>query len=159
MTLDEIFDHGKDAAKHLFEAQGEVHPMWIVETADGELFPVMMPIPTPDEKEAAIEALKVLLEDKKAVRYVSMVEAWVYEAKKGETMDDIMAHGPIREHPKRKEIVNVIAEDKYHSRSGYFPIVRPEIGRPYLSTFKHLPEAARMEGLFTHLLESAEASH
>lgn len=158
MTLDEIFNHGKDAAKHLFEVQGSLTPMWIAESAEDGLFPIMMPLED-GHKEAAIKALKQLLQEKKAVRCVSMVEAWVYEAKKGDSIDSIMDIGPIREHPERKEIVNIVAEDKYHSRSGYFYIVRPKVGRPYLSAFKRLAKDTKMEGLFTHLLESGEVMH
>lgn len=158
MTLDELFNHGKDFAKHAFEMQGSLESMWIAETKDGEHLPIMMPIDR-DHKAAGVEALKQFMKEKGVVRYVSMVEAWSLKPVKGEDLNDVLDKGPIRDHPDRIEIVYIIAEDKYHSKSGQFHIVRPAKGKPYLSDFEEFPSNGKMEGLFTHLLESGEAAH
>lgn len=159
MTLDELFDHGKEAAEHLFERQGHIAPMWIVETADGQMLPIIVPMGDRDYKEAAISSIKKLMKDKKAVRYVSIVEAWCYEGSAGDSVEDVLAAGPISEHPDRKEIVNVMAEDKHHQIIGSFYIVRPKDGKPYLSGFSKFPAGGKVEGTFTRLLAEAESVH
>ena len=157
MTLDELFEHGKHFAKHAFEVQGYLCPMWLVETSDGKHFPVLMPFSSRDDKLRAIEALKEFLQDKKAVRYVSMVEAWTKTFDDTEEANRLMEAGPLSEHHDKDEIIYVIAEDKHHSRSGIFRIIRPEGKDPYLSDFEAHPDNVTSEGTFTHLLESAEA--
>ena len=156
MTLEELFNHGKEFAKHAFEEQGFLCPMWLIETANGEHFPVMVPFETRSDKIAAVEALKELLQSKKAVRYVSMVEAWTKAVKTREEMDRLYEAGPLSEHPDREEILYILAEDKHHMRSGIFRIIRPVNGDPYLSEFEAHPENCESEGTFTHLLEASE---
>lgn len=152
MTLEEIFDHGKDAAKHLFDMQGEVHPMWIIENKKGEIIPMMVPM-IGDKDELSV-AIKKALKKLEAVRYVSIVEAWMLDiAKEKKLPESVQLGAPISQHPDRREIVAVNAEDKAGgSMSGMFYILRPEIGKPRLSNFKEIPDT-KQEGRFVNLLE------
>ena len=62
---------------------------------------------------------------------------------------------PIRKHPDRKEIIFILAEDKYHSRTGLYYILRPKVGKPRLSEFQESEKAEHIEGTFTSLLDSS----
>lgn len=156
-TLDELFNHGKEFAKLNFDEAGQILPMWIGENNAGERFPVMVPM-MDDDKQSIATAVRQILRELKAVRYVSLLESWVLEAdseREGkELMEDVQA-GPIREHPKRKEIIYILAQDKFNTRTGLFYIVRPDAGKPYLSTFKHL-DANGVDGTFSNLLSEGE---
>lgn len=155
MTLEEIFDHGKEAAKHLFDMQGEIHPMWIVETKNNEIVPIMVPMIDGHKDEVSL-AIKKALKKLKAVRYVSMVEAWMLDiAKDKKVPESIRKGGSVSSHPDRREIVAINAEDKTEgSMSGMFYILRPEIGKPRLSNFKENPRSTQEEGRFVGLLTS-----
>jgi hypothetical protein len=82
MTLDKLLEHGKEAAEHLFEKQGNVLPMWIAETESGSIAPIIMPMLMDKDKSA--ELIKGALQEVGAVRYVSILEAWIYEPRKDE---------------------------------------------------------------------------
>src|SRR5512143_2492056 len=111
MTLEEIFDHGKEAARHIFDMQGEIQPMWIVETKKGEIVPMMVQIT--NDKDKASEAIKRALRKLGAVRYVSMIEAWALDVGKDKKIPESIKLGaPISQHPDRREIVTINAEDK-----------------------------------------------
>lgn len=152
MTLEEIFDHGKEAAKHIFDMQGNLHPMWIIENKKGEIVPMMVPM-TGDKDEIS-KAIKKALKKLNTVRYVSMVEAWMLDLSKDKKLPESVRLGaPLSQHPDRREIVAINAEDKDgHTMSGMFYILRPEIGKPRLSSFREVP-GSKHEGRFVNLLE------
>lgn len=152
MTLNEIFDHGKDAAKHLFDTQGEVHPMWIIENNKGEITPMIVPM-VGDKNEIA-KAVGKALKELKAVRYVSIIEAWTLEPKSKELPESIKLGAPVSQHPDRREVIWIIAEEKGGSIAGMYYILRPEKGKPVLSPFKTLPKSEHQEGRFVNLLAS-----
>ena len=158
MTLDEIFNNGKQFAKFAFEEQGEVLPMWICDDADGKHFPVMMPLEAMADKPALAEALKRFFKEKNVVRYVSILEAWTVVSKNEKEMKEVTRNldiKPIRQHPDRKEIIFILAEDKYHSRTGIYYILRPKVGKPRLSEFQESEKSEHIEGTFTSLLDSS----
>src|SRR5512143_40153 len=152
MTLEEIFDHGKEAARYIFDMQGEVHPMWIIETKKGDIVPVMVPM-IGDKDEISL-AIRKGLKKLRAVRYVSMVEAWALDVGKDKKIpENIKLGAPVSQHPDRREIVAINAEDKTEgAMSGMFYILRPEIGKPRLSNFNELPRLSQQEGRFVNLL-------
>ena len=150
MTLQEIFDHGKEAAQHLFNVQGEIHPMWIIETKGGKIAPMIVQM---DDKDRVVKAIKKALNGLEAVRYVSILEAWMLDISKDRDLPESIKLGaPVSQHPDRREILTIYAEDKVDgSMSGYFYILRPETGKPRLSAFKEAPRSERNEGRFVNL--------
>jgi len=151
MTLDKLLEHGKEAAEHLFEKQGNVLPMWIAEDEAGTIAPIIMPLLEDKNKSATI--IKQTLQEIGAVRYVSILEAWIYEPRKDE-VDERYLSGeiPVREHPDRREVIMIVAEDKRESISGLFYILRPEHGEAKLSPFKELGRDTQSSGRFHGLL-------
>jgi hypothetical protein len=147
-TLDELFEHGRDVAKELFEAQGHIAPMWIAVDEEGRIFPIVAPIET-DHKDEYIEAIKMIFEEKQVVRYVSLLEAWM--VKSPEIPKSHLLGASLASHPDREEVIFITAEDKKGSRTGEYHILRPEHGKPKLGTFKNLGDV-KNEGRFTGLL-------
>ena len=153
MTLNELFQHGQEAAEYLFGQQGYVVPMMIGEDTEGNTVPMAFNIG--ENKDMAAEGLKKFLVEHQIERYVSLVEAWVYEAKPDDPDAQAMLSGEARvsDHPQRKEVIQITAEDKNgECKSGFFRIVREKGKKATLSEFKELPEAALATGRFMGLL-------
>ncbi len=162
MTLDELFDHGKRFAAQAFKEQGQVHPMWVFEIESGDHIPLTIPPSMMADKEAVAEAVKKTLKHAKAVRYVSLLEAWAVRGESKAEMEKVIDNiddVPIREHPKRTEVIQIVAEDKHHARVGYYTITRDSKGKGILSEFKEESGFDRMEGIFANLLDDATAVH
>lgn len=160
MTLDEIFDHGKNFARFAFEDQGTVHPMWIGETDEGKTFPIAAPNEAMQNKDGLVATVRKVLIKERAVRYVSMLEAWMVVAKNDKECEKVLDNldiTPVSEHPERQEVVMIVAEDKHHCRSGYYFIIRPDIGKPYLSHFKDTSGSDEVGGRFMNLMDSAQS--
>lgn len=160
MTLDELFHHGKDFAKFTFDAQGEVCPMWICETDEGKTFPIGIGPDAMGNKDGIVTVVRKIIKDEKAIRYVSMLEAWMVIAKNDKECEKILGNldlTPVREHPERQEVVLIIAEEKYHHKSGYYFIIRPKTGKPYLSEFKDTSDSDEIGGRFMTLMETGQS--
>lgn len=154
MTLDQIFDHGKQTAEHLFKAQGGIHPMWICEAANGQIIPICIEMPERTEREALASALKDTFKRHDVQRYVAVIEAWAVETAE-ETKDLVRGYkGSLKDHPDRREVLFVTAEDvNGESIAGRFYILRPEQGQPQLSPFTEL-QRGRGGGVFSRLLST-----
>jgi hypothetical protein len=146
-TLNGIFEHGRDSAKEMFNAQGYVAPMWIAIARDGTVLPIVAQMP--DEKDDLIEAIKMIFEDKQVVRYVSILEAWMVKAP--EIPQSHKLGASLSSHPDREEVIFITAEDKKTSRTGVYHILRPEHGKPKLSEFRDYSDG-ESEGRFSNLL-------
>jgi len=150
MTLEGIFKHGVETAPVLFNESGALAPMWIGETKDGMIIPMVCPFHTIDEKDMMVEAIKILFKQRGVVRHVSLVEAWMVEA--NEIPESIKLGGDAASHPERREVIHIVAEDADGKQlCGHYFILRPENGPPKLSEFKRI-DGSRLEGRFTGLL-------
>ena len=161
MTLDELFNHGKDFAAKCFKENGQVTPMWIFETESGSHVPLTIPCSMMKDKDAVAEAVRKTLKYAKAVRYVSLLEAWSVMGESKEEMKrliDNIEEVPIREHPKRQEVIQVLAQDKHNMRIGHYFISRDKTGKGRLSEFKEIKGFDRMEGTFSNFLDDATQS-
>ena len=154
MTLEEIFNHGIEAAQLLFKKQGAVMPMWIAETADGMSFPIIAKMPDKDGRDELAADLKSFFKNHNVVRYVSILESWCVEVKSnGGIPRSVQLGASVSEHPDRREIVAIQAEEKNKDGlSGVFYILRPEHGEATLSPFKMSPSDAQAQGRFVGLL-------
>lgn len=148
-TLDGLFEHGREAAREMFEAQGHVAPMWIAVTRDGTIMPIVTQMP--DEKDDLIEAIKMIFEDRQVVRYVSILEAWMVRPEKPEIPESHRLGASLASHPDREEVIFITAEDGKTSKTGVYHILRPEYGKPKLSEFKDYSGGTN-EGRFTRLM-------
>ena len=158
MTLEQLYNHGKGFAAAQFNAEGAISPMWILETIDGKHIPVVAPMEAMADKDQFAAAIQELMQLKRAVRYVSMLEAWMATVDKDinrQELYDELAVVPVRERPDRQEIIWVIAEDRYHKMAGYYTIIRPENGPPRVGEYiehHYKTEKGEVEGRFVNLL-------
>lgn len=138
MTLDELFDHGREFANHMFSATGSITPMWVCVTNDGEILPIMVPMD--GNKDMIASALKAFFKAKNVIRYVSIMEGWVLMAKDSSVdLQELIDQMPIRNHPDRKEIITIEASDHLgNSKNGAYYIIRPKNEPVYLSEFEVL---------------------
>ena len=153
MNLDELYQHGQEAAKHLFDKQGKLTPMWLCVDDKGELIPICVPMTERETRDALADVLRKILKEMKTVRYVSMVEAWALKGKTEDGIPESVRQGAsISSHPDRMEVIYIIAEDiDGQTRSGMYHILRPERGKAVLSPYEDYGDNQH-EGRFTNLL-------
>jgi|KBSMisStandDraft_5_1062788.scaffolds.fasta_scaffold199407_3 hypothetical protein len=154
MTLEEIFNHGVKAATMLFHKQGTVMPMWIAETAEGDILPTIAKMETTEQKDSVAKELKKFFKEQNVVRYVSILEAWSIEPKgNGGVPPSLQLGASLASHPDRREIIAIQAEEvNKHELCGVLYILRPEYGEATLSPLKRSPHDALAEGRFVGLL-------
>lgn len=158
MDLKELFEHGAKFAKETFEKQGSLTPMWIGQTTDGQVLPVIVvdQLKSDEHKDAIIDRVKRLFAEKNVTSYVAMVEAWSYAAPKkigeAKAREEAYAYGNIADHPHKVEIIHIVAEDRKITMSGQFEIKRDDKGNPTLMPFKDYGELTEATGRFTGLL-------
>lgn len=154
MTLDELFKHGQEAAKLLFEKQGSIQPMWICEAENGEMIPICIRMPDRDDRDALSEAIKATFKRHRVVRYVSLLESWMIATDKNAKPDLTQS---LEFHPDRCEVVFLAAEDADgQERCGHFPILRPEHDKPTLGAFKEILNSQGSNGRFAKMLRTTE---
>ncbi|MBO0710391.1 MAG: hypothetical protein J2P47_03820 [Acetobacteraceae bacterium] len=91
----------------IFEENGELVPMWLLETDDGKLIAVMTPILDPGDKDQVVFAIRVLLKKYKAVRYAVGIETWF-----ANESPETFKNAPMpSERADRKEGIVISAED------------------------------------------------
>ncbi len=158
MTLDQIFEHGKQAAKHLFREQGMIHPMWVCECENGQIIPICIQVPDRGKRDAFASALKGTFAHHRVVRYVAMLESWVLEMPEDTNLAKRDFSQSLEHHPDRREVIFIQAEDKDGTqKAGQYCILRPEHGKPSLSEFKDFRQSATQnEGRFARLLNTEE---
>jgi hypothetical protein len=145
--LQDLFDNAAANAKRMFDETGEVLAMWHAVNGKNENILIATPWGDEDEKDATVDALRHLFRAQHVKRFAFIVEAWVRQAV---SMEDINSCPP-SEHPDRREILMITAEDRDGSQiMGFYYILRPEHGPAKLSPLHVQPydaTAGRMVGL------------
>jgi hypothetical protein len=153
-TLRELFQIGLENAKHIFDDQGSVTPIWHAVPEHGDHMLIATPWSDDDEKDAAMDFLRYKFREEKVMRYVCVLEAWLVQARDPKTAFEIRPST----HPDRREVVRITAEDRDGSvLSGSYYILRPEHGPATLSPFHEDPVAMSLAGRMHGLL--AETRH
>jgi hypothetical protein len=121
--------------------------MWHAVRDNDENVLIATPWSNDEEKQATVDALRHLFRAHHVKRFAFMVEAWVRQAA---SMEDINSCPP-SEHPDRREVLMITAEDRDGSQiMGFYYILRPEHGPAKLSPLHVQPfdgTAGRMVGL------------
>lgn len=150
--LDEWVKHHAEFSARVFNDLGSLTAMWVAQTKDGMIMPIMAPLA---DKDQILMAIKMLFREKQVIRYVFMTEAWILESKTKEIPESIKRGAAVSSHPDRREIIMVTAEDRDGTQlMGHMYILRPEHGKPTVSPFKLLDGFAN-EGRFAKLLEQS----
>jgi hypothetical protein len=151
MELEKLFRFGAETAEFLFNKQGFLVPMWIGVNERGSKQPLL--IPDFGDKDSAAEQVREFLRRGKIIRYVSMLECWVYEGK--DVPPEILAGQSLEKNPDRREAIHILAEDRDDNTiSGRFYILRPEHDKPKLSPLKTEElSGGRTEGRFVKMFD------
>jgi hypothetical protein len=147
-TLEEFLQKVNLVAESEFYEEGCCTPTYVVITPDGM---IMMPMPDVGDKDFALFLVRKALAKFKAIAYVFYDEAWVLQAPEGMNREDMPTD--LRNHPDRKEILHLAAEDY---QSGFIiatrAIIREEekpakLGPLEMETSKFAQYEGRMIGL------------
>jgi hypothetical protein len=130
----------------LFEAHGEIDPQWFVEIK-GRLQlmpqpPAPFDMPGPFYKEAIFEQVRHFFRERNVTRYVYLNEAWTVEGEKGSAAPV----GSLANHPERREVVGITAEDQNETLMVTREIVRPADGTPFLRPLGEITRPDTVEG-------------
>ena len=147
-TAKEMLEHVAGFAEKLFNDTGEIHPMWILESAT-EIIPIIAPFEGDDSKDMAVVFVRHKAKEIKADVSGFMAEAWMVSMDKDEKLNRMPS-----QHEDRREIIQVYAEDRSGAKlMGMYYILRPEFGKAKLSPLKMMDGDAT--GRFTSILENA----
>jgi hypothetical protein len=145
--LHEQLEASADAAARTFLEHGRFGALWHMITADGESLFVG---PISPDKNTQIAMVKALMVIRRVVRYVFVDEAWILECDQSE-LDQTYRDG-IRNHPRRKEVLLISAEDQSLGMvMAHREIIR-EKGRPKLGPLVIHSDLKQSEGRMIGLL-------
>ena len=131
-------------AEQMFDKQGDIDPIWLVENAEGEqqtlIVPIVAPTPLAASKQKDRIAIKMreLFAKNGVVRYACAVEAWTLKHPEQLTLEQTALQYAalgytLANHPDRCEVVQVDGEDATEVLNGFRDIIRPRHGKPYLA--------------------------
>lgn len=134
-TLQEVVDGLSQLAEKVFNEDGAVHMIWILETE-----PHMLGIagPYPEDKNELVEGLKYAIEQTNAQAIFMMCEAWTVQV--GQHELDLPGPPP-SERPDRIEVVVIQGENAEGTIMARRPIIRPKDGKPSLGPVEILKTA------------------
>jgi hypothetical protein len=154
-------------AEKYFDHHGEIDPMWLIESADGEQHVIVSPIVAPnalashDYKDRLTEKMRETFRDLNVVRYARATECWTAPYGDAKMTDAQAALEYARlgyslaNHPERREIISIEAEDANELISAEREIIRPQHGKPYLGKLGAIERPTISRGRFHGLLPSA----
>jgi hypothetical protein len=154
-------------AEQMFDKQGDVDPLWLIENADGEQTGLITPIITStplaaaEEKDRIAAEVRTLFAEKGIVRYARAMEGWkLVDYGKNMTKEQAAiqyaAMGyTLANHPDRRELVALDAEDGTEALTAFRDIIRPAHGKPYLGKLGAIERMDSVEGRWLGLLPDA----
>jgi len=149
--LQDLFALAAEHAAYIFKEKGEVVAMWHTVDANDQHTVIVTPWKDSDEKRELVQALRTMFKAIGVTRYVFMCEAWALVT--GDMAEVNRYIGRVGEHPDRREILTVRAEDKDGNQmAGWYYILRPEHAPATLSPL-HMSEADHTEGALTGMLK------
>jgi hypothetical protein len=126
--LDELVADATMALHHLIERERPkaLTPIFFACDAEGTIHVMGTPWASPDEKTAALKALKEEFQKRQIIAYVHISEAWIAYVERG---DSAAVHGRIADRPDRVEAVVMAATDGTDTRHRVYDIMRDRRGR------------------------------
>jgi hypothetical protein len=133
-----------------FAEAGFVAPMWQIIDGDGLRALCPMPDGTGD-KDRLFAAMRALLKQMRATRYIFVCEAWTVEFTP-EQLNEARAIDSCEQHPRRIEVVQILSEDAEEGELvATRRIIRTAVGKPTLGPLE-IHTATFVEGRIVALL-------
>jgi hypothetical protein len=152
-------------AEQIFDKQGDIDPIWLVETASGEQHGIVTPVVAPSplaahkHKDAINEMMRAKFAELDVVRYARAVEAWAapnFVALDSTREQQGLAYAALgytlKNHPDRREIIELEADDGTEVLTALRDIIRPAHGKPYLGKLGAIERTTHIEGRWLGLL-------
>jgi hypothetical protein len=168
IPLDALIRRVSRMAEQMFDKQGEIDPIWLVESANGEQRVIVSPITAPSGlagaayKDALSEKMREIFAEHDVARYARAMECWI--APLGGNTDEQVAQRyaalgySLENHPQRREIVLLEADDASEFLQAKRAIIRPPHGRPYLDKLGEIVRPPKVSGRFIALLPSEQGA-
>jgi hypothetical protein len=157
VTLEAMMRRLSRVAERMFDERGEVEMCWAVDIpGKGQALIISPVVVGPDEKPGkAKQSLADFMREKFAelhvTRYAYACECW--SAPTTEDSDKWVAeHGSLQHYPGRREMISVYAEDGHRNLFAIRDIIRPAIGKPYLTKLEINPANDMVENRWSGLL-------
>src|SRR4029077_5293755 len=148
LALRDLIEFASTQMEKRFKHVGRIYPMWHAET-ESETLIITADI---ENKDATTAVLTKLFREHGVVRYMFIDEAWIVEASAiaPDELQHMQQHG-LSEHPNRREIVMIHAEDKNGVQTATREIIRPAKGKARLGPLV-FDDYTSMEGRWTGML-------
>jgi hypothetical protein len=158
-------------AEQMFDKQGDIDPIWLVENASGEQHMIVSPIyaesplEAADKKDRIAAKMREYFTEHGIVRYVRAVEGWTLEGSSLGAADDTDEQRALRyaamgytfaKHPARREVVQIHGEDDTEALWALRDIIRPANGKPYLGKLGPIERYEQVTSRWSGLLPSKE---
>jgi hypothetical protein len=146
--LRQLIEYASGFAEGVMAKDGYVASLWHCVKADGQQ--IVTPHPAGD-KDLANAMMRAFFDLHDVVRYVYLGEAWTLLQPESEQAvnDWIAKHGSLKDHPRRKEVVQLMGEDSECGQHIWWrEIIRPKNRKPYLGplqTFQELHPGKPLE--------------
>lgn len=149
--LRELIEVGSKVAEQTFRARGVLQALYRCIDAQGRDH--FVPAPDQCSKDDAVAIMRAFMKLKQIARYCFFDEAWTLSYSENDpALANYMDRGGMpRDHPQRREIVMLVAEDDIGMLFAHRDIVRPQKGRPYLGPLS-FPDYGKTEGRMVGLL-------
>jgi hypothetical protein len=152
-------------AEQKFDKQGNIDPIWLVENAEGEQQVIVSPIVAPSPlaahavKGQIADKMRKLFAENNVVRFAHATEAWALEQPVVTEEWDAMRYAAmgytLANHPDRREVVQIHAEDDAEALHALRDIIRPAHGKPYLGKLGPIERMEQVESRWAGLLPNA----
>jgi hypothetical protein len=147
--LQDFFAIAAENAARMFRGSGEVLPMWHAVNGKDEHILIATPWSSDEEKDITQQGLRRMFQVQCVKRFAFICEAWTAQVS---TMAEVNDGPRPSEHPDRREVLMISAEDREgNAISGFFYILRPEHGDSTLSPL-HMNDFDALQGRFTGML-------
>lgn len=113
-TNEGVLESLKDFAKNAFDPESPLYPMAVVVAENGHTEVISGILDgEPATKDAFSMAIRERVKANNAVRIGYMAEAWSIDSKDDPSIARMLPTGSLEHHPKRKEVIHIIVEDKW----------------------------------------------
>lgn len=163
IPLDALLRRASCGAERMFAEMGEVEMFYLCDAPGREPFMVVTPIvarsalEAHEHKNRVADKMRELFREQRVTRYAWAAECWTVNENCDEQRYATLGYS-LANHPARREVVSLLAEDGRELLAAHREIVRPQSGKPYLAKLSPIERPERPEGKLLNLLPATPTS-